>query len=87
MDLARRKRDGSKPVSAGCERIRRTSEEPPAGVRPRRGSLTNASMRRRGRSVKAVDLEDLVRDLSGPERERVRGYIEAIIEQRDDLGG
>lgn len=39
-------------------------------------------VRRRGSSVKAVELEDLIRDLSGPERERVRGYIEAIVEQR-----
>ena len=39
-------------------------------------------VRRRGSSVTAVELEDLIRDLSGPERERVRGYIEAIVEQR-----
>lgn len=39
-------------------------------------------VRRRGSSVTAVDLEDLIRNLSGSERERVRGYIEAIIEQR-----
>lgn len=39
-------------------------------------------VRRRSRSVKAMDLEELIRDLSGPERERVRGYIEAIVEQR-----
>jgi hypothetical protein len=38
--------------------------------------------RRRGKSVKAVELEDLVRSLTGPERERVRGYVEAIVEQR-----
>jgi transcriptional regulator with XRE-family HTH domain len=43
-------------------------------------------VRRRGKSVKATDLEDLVRTLSGPERERVRGYVDAIIEQRPDLG-
>jgi len=42
-------------------------------------------VRRRGKSVNAVELEDLIRDLSGPERERVRGYVEAIIEQRADL--
>jgi transcriptional regulator with XRE-family HTH domain len=41
-------------------------------------------VRRRGRSVNAVELEDLIRDLSGPERERVRGYVEAIVEQRAD---
>lgn len=41
-------------------------------------------VRRRGKSVKAVDLEDLIRELSGQERERVRGYIDAIIEQRAD---
>jgi len=39
-------------------------------------------VRRRGKSVETVVLEDLIRDLSGPERERVRGYIEAIVEQR-----
>jgi transcriptional regulator with XRE-family HTH domain len=39
-------------------------------------------VRRRGRSVNSVELEDLIRDLSGPERERVRGYVEAIVEQR-----
>lgn len=39
-------------------------------------------VRRRSSSVKAVELEDLMRELSGPERERVRGYIEAIVEQR-----
>jgi hypothetical protein len=38
--------------------------------------------RRRDRSVKSMDLEDLIRELSGPERERVRGYVEAIVEQR-----
>lgn len=38
--------------------------------------------RPRGRSVKSAELEDLLRDLSGHERERVRGYIEAIVEQR-----
>jgi hypothetical protein len=41
-------------------------------------------VRRRGKSVNAVELEDLIRDLSGPERERVRGYVEAIVEQRAD---
>ncbi|MFI6263466.1 hypothetical protein [Micromonospora sp. NPDC051006] len=39
-------------------------------------------VRRRGKSVNTVELEDLIRDLSGPERERVRGYVEAIVEQR-----
>lgn len=39
-------------------------------------------VRRRGKSVNTVDLEDLIRSLSGPERERVRGYVEAIVEQR-----
>lgn len=41
-------------------------------------------VRRRGKSVRAVDLEDLLRELSGPERERVRGYIHAIVEHRAD---
>jgi hypothetical protein len=44
-------------------------------------------VRRRGKSVNAVELEDLIFDLSGPERERVRGYIEAIVEQRADPKG
>jgi len=44
-------------------------------------------LRRRGKSVNAMELEDLIRDLSGPERERVRGYIEAIVEQRSDPEG
>lgn len=39
-------------------------------------------VRRRGKSVTTVDLEDLIQELSGPERERVRGYVEAVIEQR-----
>lgn len=39
-------------------------------------------VRRRSRSVTKVNLEDLIRDLTGPERERVRGYVEAIVEQR-----
>lgn len=39
-------------------------------------------VRRRGKSVDTVELEDLVRELSGPERERVRGYVEAVVEQR-----
>ena len=44
-------------------------------------------VRRRGKSVNAVELEDLIRELSGPERERVRGYVEAIVEQRADAEG
>ncbi len=44
-------------------------------------------VRRRGKSVNAVELEDLIRSLSGPERERVRGYVEAIVEQRADPEG
>lgn len=40
-------------------------------------------VRRRGKSVNTVELEDLIRELSGPERERVRGYVEAVVEQRD----
>lgn len=39
-------------------------------------------VRRRTTSVAASDLEELIRDLSGPERERVRGYVEAMIEGR-----
>lgn len=39
-------------------------------------------VRRRGKSVNTVELEDLIRELSGPERERVRGYVEAVLEQR-----
>jgi transcriptional regulator with XRE-family HTH domain len=41
-----------------------------------------AHARRRSHSVKPADLESLVRKLSGPERERVRGYVEAILEER-----
>lgn len=44
-------------------------------------------VRRRGRSVDTVALEDLIRELSGPERERVRGYVEAVVEQRVTLEG
>ena len=43
--------------------------------------------RRRGKSVKAVELDELIRALTGPERERVRGYVEAIVEQRADTNG
>ena len=41
-------------------------------------------VRRRSKSVTGVDLEVLLHELSGPERERVRGYIDAILEQRAD---
>lgn len=40
--------------------------------------------RRRGKSIDVVQLDDLIRALTGPERERVRGYVDAIIEQRAD---
>jgi hypothetical protein len=39
-------------------------------------------VRRRGKSVNTLELEELIRELSGPERERVRGYVEAVVEQR-----
>ena len=39
--------------------------------------------RHRGTSVKAVALDELIHSLTGPERERVRGYVEAIVEQRN----
>jgi transcriptional regulator with XRE-family HTH domain len=39
-------------------------------------------VRRRGKAVGATDLEDLLHELTGPERERVRGYIDAIMDQR-----
>ena len=39
-------------------------------------------VRRRSSSVKPAELENLIRKLSGSERERVRGYVEAILEQR-----
>ena len=32
--------------------------------------------------MKPAELENLIRKLSGSERERVRGYVEAILEQR-----
>lgn len=38
--------------------------------------------RKRGVSLKTKQLEDLIKSLSGPERARVQGYIEAIIENR-----
>jgi hypothetical protein len=38
--------------------------------------------RHRGTSVNAVTLDELIRSLTAPERERVRGYVEAIVEQR-----
>ena len=40
--------------------------------------------RRRGKSIEVVQLDDLLRALTAPERERVRGYVDAIIEQRAD---
>lgn len=39
-------------------------------------------VRRRGKSMGTADLEELLRELTGPERDRVRGYIDAIIDQR-----
>lgn len=39
-------------------------------------------VRRRGSSLKTVELEELIRSLSGPERERVRGYIDALVDGR-----
>lgn len=39
-------------------------------------------VRRRGKSMGTADLEELFHELTGPERERVRGYIDAIIDQR-----
>ena len=39
--------------------------------------------RHRGTSLKAVALDELIRSLTGPERERVRGYVEAIVEHRN----
>ena len=39
-------------------------------------------VRKRSSSVKPAELENLIRKLSGSERERVRGYVEAILEQR-----
>lgn len=44
-------------------------------------------VRRRATSVLAADLEDLLRALSGAERERVRGYIEAVVEERSRRDG
>lgn len=44
-------------------------------------------VRRRGNSVKVAELEDLIRQLSAPERERVRGYIDALVEQRSEPEG
>ena len=41
-----------------------------------------AIVRRRGKSVGAAELVDLCHGLTGPERERVRGYIDAIIDLR-----
>ena len=44
-------------------------------------------VRRRATSVLTADLEDLIRTLSGPERERVRGYVEAVVEERSRRDG
>ena len=44
-------------------------------------------VRRRATSVLTADLEDLIRTLSGAERERVRGYIEAVVEERSRRDG
>ncbi|TFD55068.1 XRE family transcriptional regulator [Cryobacterium sp. Hh7] len=52
------------------------------GVRMPLLQIPTPIVRRRGKSVNTVELEDLIRELSGPERERVRGYVEAIVEQR-----
>lgn len=41
-------------------------------------------VRRRAKSMDLVGLEDLIRELTGPERERVRGYVDAVIQQRSD---
>lgn len=38
--------------------------------------------RNRGKSIEAQELESLFNSLTGPERERVRGYIEAVLEER-----
>lgn len=57
------------------------------GVRMPRLQKPTPIVRRRGKSVNTVELEDLIRDLSGPERERVRGYVEAVMEQRASLEG
>ncbi len=43
--------------------------------------------RRRPTSVRSEDLQALIRELSGSERERVRGYVEAIIEHRPRTSG
>lgn len=40
-------------------------------------------VRKRAKSMKNSELQNLIRDLSGPERERVRGYLEAVVEQRN----
>lgn len=39
--------------------------------------------RYRGKSVEQNELFEMIETLIAPERERVRGYIEAILEQRD----
>lgn len=39
--------------------------------------------RGRASSIKPMDLEMLIKKLKSPERERVRGYVEAILEKRE----
>ncbi len=62
---------------------------PPSGINARFQVLLpllqkpGPIVRRRGKSVNTMDLEDLIRSLSGSERQRVRGYVEAIVEERD----
>lgn len=68
----------------GPERERRFEFEEGERVRVPLLQEPTPIVRRRAKSVKAVDLEDLIRELSGQERERVRGYIDAIVEQRAD---
>lgn len=65
-----------------------TAPRPHHGFTSRRGvgmpllEKPTPIVRHRGKSVNTVELEDLIRELSGPERERVRGYVEAVVEQR-----
>lgn len=42
-------------------------------------------IRRRSESIKVLTLELLLKKLTGPERERVHGYIDAIIEERTKI--
>ena len=39
-------------------------------------------VRRRGKSINQIELEELFSELTGPERNRVLGYIDALIQQR-----